>query len=149
MGHDEWGEWARPVPLLTAPMRVTWESCEIRPCTTRTNSGCWDAAAVRYRSEATSSMWETDARLAAWARPHGTTGWPFAAMVYMSFCHTTMHNRAGAHSGVPRWRWNWVVFSPDLIEPVQPNVPSEYWADCCSAAIEDLVAAIGRPRRNL
>ena len=103
---------------------------------------------MRYRSEATSTAWETDAQLAAWARPRGTVGWPFAVLVYLSFRDTTMHNRAGMHSGFPRWRWSWVIFSPELIEPVQPYVPSEYWADSCSAAIEELVTAIGRPRRD-
>jgi hypothetical protein len=143
---SEWGEWARPVPLLTAPMRVTWDSCEILPRTTRSRSGRWDGVAVRYRSTADSSVWETDARLAAWARPRGTSGsWPFAALAYMSYCYPSS-DKQRVHSGVPRWRWSWVIYSPDLIEPVRPHVPSEYWAQCCSAVIGGLVAEIGRPR---
>jgi hypothetical protein len=146
---DEWGEWARPVPLLAAPMRVTWESCEIRPRTTRSPSGRWDGVAVRYRREPTSSSWETDARLAAWARPRGTTGpWGFVGLVYLSFCYTK-HNRQGAHSGVPRWRWSWVVYSPELIEPAKPYVPSDYWAQGLSEAIAGLVAETGRPRPRI
>jgi hypothetical protein len=142
---DEWGEWARPVPLLTAPMRVTWETCEISPRTTRSRAGRWDGVAVRYRSAAESSSWETDARIAAWARPKGTTSaWPFAALVYLSFCYT-QHNRAGAHSGVPRWRWNWVIYNPELLEQTRPRVPSDFWAQSLSEAIAGLVAEIGRP----
>jgi hypothetical protein len=127
-------------------MRVSWETCEISPCTTRSRSGRWDGVAVRYRSSPQSSAWDTDARLAAWARPRGTSGsWPFAALVYMTYCFTR-HNRAGAHSGVPRWRSSWVIYNPELIEPARAVVPTDYWAECCSEAIGALVDELGRPR---
>ena len=141
---EEWGEWARPVPLLAAPMRVSWQSCEISPRTTRSPSGLWDGAAVRYRSTP-GSGWEDQARIAAWAKPRGSAAWPFAALVYLSFCHTAS-NRPGTHSGVPRWRWSWVVYDPALIEPLESAAaPSDYWARCCSATIGSLVAELGRP----
>lgn len=149
MTDDEWGEWARPVPLLTASMRVTWDACEISPRTTRARSERYDGIAVRYRQAPDASMWEADARIAAWARPRGTKGsWPFAGLVYLSSCYTR-HNRAGTHSGVPRWRWSWVIFNSALIEPVPARVPSEYWAECCSAAIAGLIAELGpRPSQT-
>lgn len=91
-------------------------------------------------------MWETDARLAAWARPRETRGgWPFAGLVFMSYCYPAS-DKQRMHSGMPRWRWAWVVYSPELIEPAPAKVPSDYWARCCSEAIESLVAELGRPR---
>lgn len=140
---EQWGEWAQPVPLVALPPRtVTRETCEIRPCLVRAGTR-WEATPIRIRKDARHpGGWETSCRLAAWARPKGTEGWPYLLLTWLTTCWP---DERRTHSPRPRWRSAWVVFDPDLVEPyaAPERGITPFWRDQLSAALTEAAAELG------
>ena len=135
------GDWITTAPLALAPDPITPGAYEIRSKLTRVGPR-WEAGHVRYREDIGRS-WRTEARLSAWARPTGAEGWPFLALTYLSsrFAASDAHH---VHSGRPAWRTQWMVYSRDLIEPIEPlRYPSDYWRDQLSNALGEFAAELG------
>jgi hypothetical protein len=139
--NEQWDEWARPLPLAPAPLPVTRETCEIRPCLVR-DAGRWEATPVRFRTDARRSTWETSCRLTAWARPKGATGWPFLLLTWLTTCWPDPRR---THSPRPRWRSAWVRFDSDLVEPyaAPERGITSFWRDQLSKALGEAAAELG------
>jgi hypothetical protein len=114
----------------------------MRPRLVRVAHG-WEARPVRYRVDPRSHVWDIG-RVAAWARPLGARGWPYAALTHLSALRPASDTDR-VWPGQPRWRTRWVVADPALLEPIgQHPYTSAFWRDQLSAALGQFAAELGR-----
>lgn len=117
-----WGEWTGTPPLPEPEIPVTRETCEIRSRITKLGEH-WDAPAITYRTHPKTPA-QGIARLAAWARPHDTKPWIYAAITFHTMCEV-QPGMPHAHTYTePRWRTLWIIYDPALIQPAEHDDPA-------------------------
>jgi hypothetical protein len=127
-------------PISGPEIPVTHETCRIRPRLTR-RDGYTEAVPVEYRKDPR-LVWEGLSRVAAWARPHGTEPWAYAALTYLTMCDVLPDKPHHATYSHPRWRTCWVVYDPELIRPTRTIYPSDYWRQQLSNALDEFAATL-------
>ncbi|MEY9861374.1 hypothetical protein ABH935_007015 [Catenulispora sp. GAS73] len=127
--------WHHPPPLL--PVTVD-RAAEVVLRVTRDARGVVDAPSAHMRREPGGPA--EPAAVVAWARPPGTSGWPWVLPVWMDAW------RAPGNSSTQRtWRCvGWLVYDPLLLESVEPaRRPTEYWLEQRAKAIAEAVVRAG------